>query len=206
VFPDERHYRDFAPIAFAPGEGSVSSSDGPVGSPWAGEALERASGVGTAEYLFYLMLQATRRREAGINESLRAAGLTLPKWRALAVIRRTGACAMSELAHLSSVDRTTLTRIVDQLVEDGLVERTVSSTDRRSVLLSLTPAGLKLGEAGSHINRTFCRRALKGVPPEQLAAALRTVQTIIDNLIVEEDVAYGVLTYQRTTKPAPRRG
>ena len=183
----------------------MSVSDGPVGSQWTGEALDRATGIGMPEYLFYLMLQATRRREVGLGEPLRAEGLTIPKWRALAVIRRTGACAMNELAHLSSVDRTTLTRTVDQLVEDGLVERTVSSADRRVVHLSLTPAGLKLSEAGSHINRTFCRRALKGVSAEQLTAALRVLQTIVDNLIVEEDVAYGVLTYQRTTRTAPRR-
>ena len=184
----------------------MSGSDGPLSSQWTGEALDRASGIGRPEYLFYLMLQATRRREAGINEALRAEGLTIPKWRALAVIRRTGACTMSELAHLSSVDRTTLTRTVDQLVEDGLVERAVSSADRRAVHLSLTPAGVELSEAGSHINRSFCRRALNGVSDEQLVEALRVLQTIVDNLIVEDDVAYGVLTYQRTTGAAPRRG
>lgn len=177
-----------------------------AGAKWTGEALDRAAGLGMAEYLFYLKLQATRRREAALSEVFRAIGLTIPKWRALAVIRRTGACTMSELAHLSSVDRTTLTRIVDQLVEEGLVNREASAMDRRVVHLNLTNDGSKLAEEGSLANRAFCRRVLKGVPEEQLTEAVRVLQTAVDNMIVEDDVAYGVLTYQRTSRKAPRRG
>lgn len=184
----------------------MTGEDNERASKWAGEALERAFGLGLPEYLYYLMLQATRRREAGLSDILRGQGLTIARWRALAVIRRTGACTMSELAHLSSVDRTTLTRVVDLLVEEGLVDRTASNTDRRLVHLNLTAAGRRLAESGSQANRNFCRRTLKGVSEAQLTAALRVLQTVVDNMIVEDDVAYGVLTYQRTTKQAPRRG
>ena len=60
-------------------------------SAWSGEALDRAFARGTPEYIMYLMLQVIRRREASHAEQLQALGLTVPKWRALAVISRCGA-------------------------------------------------------------------------------------------------------------------
>jgi DNA-binding MarR family transcriptional regulator len=173
-------------------------------SEWTGEALERGSGLGYPEYLFYLVLQADRRREAAFSEALKGAGLTIPKWRALAVIRRLGDCAMSELAQLSAVDRTTLTRTVDQLVADGLVERKASTADRRLILLSLTPKGLETVDRGRYVNQAQNRKFLAGVPEEQARACLRVLQQIVDNQIADPDeVAYGVLTFNHTHARKP---
>ena len=80
------------------------------GGQWGAEALQQASGAGRPEYLFYLLTQAARRREAILAEAMKAKGMTLARWAALAVIDRLGACAMHELALLTAVDRTTLTR------------------------------------------------------------------------------------------------
>jgi DNA-binding MarR family transcriptional regulator len=168
-------------------------------SEWTGEALERVFGLGHPEYLFYLLLQADRRREAAFSEALKGAGLTIPKWRALAVIRRLGDCAMSELAQLSAVDRTTLTRTVDQLVKDGLVERKASAADRRLILLSLTPKGLETVDRGRYVNQAQNRKFLAGIPEDQARACVRVLQQIVDNQIADPDeVAYGVLTFNHT--------
>ncbi len=165
-------------------------------SHWSGQALDRAFGRGAPEQLFYMMLQATRRRETAIGEALRELGLTVSRWRALAVIRRCGACTMSDLAHLSSVDRTTLTRTIDQLVNEGLVERAPSVSDRRLILLKLSAEGARLAELGSKANHDFCSDMLRGVPDDQRVGALRLLQQVVDNMIGDEDVAYGVLTFQ----------
>jgi DNA-binding MarR family transcriptional regulator len=51
---------------------------------------------------------------------------------------------MAELATRVLIPPSTLTRRVDRLVADGLVERTRVSTDSRVVIARLTDAGLKL--------------------------------------------------------------
>ncbi|MDB5438442.1 MAG: hypothetical protein JWM33_869 [Caulobacteraceae bacterium] len=93
------------------------------------------------EHFFYLLYQAAHHRDQRLGQRLAGTGVTVPRWRALAIIRRLAECTMTELARLTATDRTTLTRSVDHLVADGLVERKVPPTDRRLVMLSLTPAG-----------------------------------------------------------------
>jgi DNA-binding MarR family transcriptional regulator len=53
-------------------------------------------------------------------------------------------CTMRELTEVSFQDAPTMTGIVDRLVKMDLVERTRSDTDRRVVLVQVTPAGTEL--------------------------------------------------------------
>jgi DNA-binding MarR family transcriptional regulator len=161
--------------------------------------LDEAFSLALPQYLFYLIFQAVRRREVAQGEMFREIGLTVPKWRALAVVRRLGECAMSELAQLSAVDRTTLTRTVDQLVDDGLVERFTSSSDRRLTLLRLTEAGAATFAKAIPLNGEHLERMLQGVPLEQRIIALRVFQKVLDNMIDDDDeIAFGVLTFSHT--------
>lgn len=171
---------------------------------WTDEALERASALELQEYFFYLVLQVNRRRDVALARALEPTGLNLAKWRALAVIGRLGACAMTELAEFSVVDRTTLTRTVDQLVADRLVERSPSPTDRRLVLLRLTEHGTAAAERARAATNAANRRILKGVDEAQTRAALSALLRAADNLMPDsDDAAYGVLTFHSIHKRAP---
>jgi DNA-binding MarR family transcriptional regulator len=48
---------------------------------------------------------------------------------------------MSELGRVAVVSRTRVSRVVDELVRSGLVERIANPTDRRSAFARITPAG-----------------------------------------------------------------
>jgi DNA-binding MarR family transcriptional regulator len=67
--------------------------------------------------------------------------LSFAKWVALASLARFGECSMTRLARLSAADRTTLTRSIDGLIRDGLVERGTQASDRRKVVVRLTAEG-----------------------------------------------------------------
>lgn len=54
---------------------------------------------------------------------------------------------VGDVAHALRVDTSVASRQVSQLVDEGLVERTVGSDDRRARSLRLTPAGLERAEA-----------------------------------------------------------
>jgi DNA-binding MarR family transcriptional regulator len=166
------------------------------GGRWGGEALQQASGERRPEYLFYLLVQAARRRETIMAEAMKGVGLSLARWGALAVIDRLGACAMHELSLLTAIDRTTLTRTVDQLVSDGLVERRPHRTDRRLILLGLTPHGSEVVAHGHAIARSHHDKALAGIPEQDLHVCVRVLQRVVDNQLEEdEETAYGVLSY-----------
>jgi len=103
-------------------------------------------------YLFHLFAVVGRHREARLEAELKPIGLNLARHRALSVISTLEPCTMSELAEFTAVDRTTLTRTVDQLVDGGLVRRTTPREDRRQVVLTLTEQG-----------RRACRRSLRAI-------------------------------------------
>jgi MarR family transcriptional regulator, lower aerobic nicotinate degradation pathway regulator len=122
-------------------------------------------------YVFHLFAVVSRHREARLEVALKPLGLNLPRHRALSVIHTLQPCTMSELADFSAVDRTTLTRTVDQLVDGGLVERTTPREDRRQVMLTLT-------ELGAHT----CRRSLQviyGVSRDLLAGLAEADQRVV---------------------------
>src|SRR5690349_3236139 len=97
--------------------------------------------LGAPEYFFYLLFQAQRQRDLSLDRALSPVGLNLAQWRTLAIVRRIDVCSMTLLARYSTVDRTTLTRAVDQLVDRGLVARWTPDHDRRQVNLRLTDEG-----------------------------------------------------------------
>ena len=64
--------------------------------------------------------------------------------RALYFISRQPGLAVSDLIRLLAITKQSLSRVLADLVENGLVAQTVGTHDRRQRLLSLTPAGAEL--------------------------------------------------------------
>ena len=95
------------------------------------------------------MLGVTRIAEGHLREFLRVAhDTTLPRFDVMAALyRRRDGVTMSELSRLLLVSNGNATTVVDRLEKDGLVRRTPSETDRRTVFVALTPAGLARFEA-----------------------------------------------------------
>jgi DNA-binding MarR family transcriptional regulator len=71
-------------------------------------------------------------------------GLSPSQAAALATIDRHGPLTPSELAVRERIQRPTATRLIARLEETGFVDRTPDPTDRRSCVVSLTPAGREL--------------------------------------------------------------
>ena len=70
-----------------------------------------------------------------------------------------------DLAHNICHDAGSLTRLIDQMVERGLVTRGRSESDRRVVTLALTPRGRKLVEALAPTGDGFLERPAGRFPP-----------------------------------------
>lgn len=93
-------------------------------------------------WLAFLDAQATvlRHLEADL---VAADGMTLAEFDVLIVIRLTdgGRLRMTELADRVRLSPSGITRLVDRLVDGGLLKRTRCASDRRGTWAVLTPAG-----------------------------------------------------------------
>lgn len=90
---------------------------------------------------------------------------------------------MTDVAAQSTLSNSGLTRVVDRLLEAGLVERVRDETDKRVFYAVLTPAGLErvLGALPSHL-AILDRSLTEVLDPEELAAfeaALRKVRAVV---------------------------
>src|SRR5213596_1486436 len=91
---------------------------------------------------FALLVKAIQRElERRINESMRPLGLTGPQADALVIIGQAGPISLKELGELLIAEAGHPSRLVDRLVEAGLVTRRPADDDRRRIVLSLTTAG-----------------------------------------------------------------
>jgi DNA-binding MarR family transcriptional regulator len=151
--------------------------------------------LGASEYFFYLLFQVARQRDLFCDKALAPCGLNMAQWRSLAIIRRMEVCTMSSLARYSTIERTTLTRAVDQLVGRGLVERWVPESDRRQVNLSLSELGHQAFGHGAAILDPHNLHLLQDEPPAQLRHAMTVLQNTLRKLAGNEVLAADLLNF-----------
>ena len=146
-------------------------------------------------------------RSARLEHGLRKAGLSLFQHRALGWIRLSPGCPMSELARGTFIDRTTLTRVVDQLAAAGLIERKSDAKDRRKVLVWPTRTGKRMVTVGDKVIAEINAEVAGVLPPDAVRTMNRGLLILVDTLIADAEVR-AVLTGRPVPKvasSAPRR-
>jgi MarR family transcriptional regulator for hemolysin len=85
----------------------------------------------------------TRKWRQVIDHEFHIVGLTEATWRPLLHLHLLGdRVRQKELAASVGIEDPTLVRVLDTLVDKGLIRRVEDSSDRRAKLISLTPEGL----------------------------------------------------------------
>lgn len=84
------------------------------------------------------------RRLSGLLRALLPADLTLEQSNILRYLCTKKQCTSSELADTFCVGKSSITAIINRLVDKGFIERTPDPKDRRVIYLSLTEAGERL--------------------------------------------------------------
>jgi len=133
------------------------------------------------DYVLHLLAAIVMYRDAALDAELKPLNLNIGRFRTLAVLIRCGPCTMTELSNYSTVDRTTLTRIADHLVADGLVSRVGAAKDRRQVLLELTDEGRARHAQAYAVIADCNRRIARGVPDDSLRDVTRLLTAVIRN-------------------------
>jgi DNA-binding MarR family transcriptional regulator len=89
----------------------------------------------------------------------------------------------AELAASTVRDRTTVTRLLDSMVDKGLVRRETDPDDRRGVLTFLTPAGEALRDELIPVARARLARATEGIDEKELDNCRDTLRKFQANLL-----------------------
>ncbi len=97
-------------------------------------------------YISYALAAAHRKLHVELSDKLKTLNVQVETWRVLQSLRVTKGITMRELADSVLMNPPTLTKLVDRMVADGLVQRQLSPHDQRRVYLALTDLGVKLSD------------------------------------------------------------
>lgn len=126
----------------------------------------------------------------------RKAGITVPQFRAMAFALHNPGTSLAETAEHVGVTPSAMSKLVDALVEEGLMLRETSKDDRRRLVLHLAPTGKSM----LHSMQSATQEKLSGIL-EELSDADRVV-------IVQAMQALGSVfgTISDMREPAQRNG
>ncbi len=94
-------------------------------------------------------------------------GTTVTQCTVLTELSRGGPMTLARLSRRIGLDKSWTSRAVEQLVQDGLVEKVPGGEDRRTVRLFLSEAGVTRVQALDQTLNALANQALARIPTEQ---------------------------------------
>jgi DNA-binding MarR family transcriptional regulator len=167
---------------------------------------KRPSRFDFSEYLPYLINRVGLALVVDFTQTaLVGPGLSIAMWRVLAVLSHDGGQRQIDLAAKTSIDVSTLSRVVTRLVKMGLVTRTRSATNSREVVVRLTPKGIAVVTEAIPKAIAAERTAIAGVPAKDLAVVRRSLRRMYENLAGSPRAADPVTAAEPSAVSARRR-
>jgi DNA-binding MarR family transcriptional regulator len=108
--------------------------------------------------------------------------LGIEMWRVMAALASTGGQRQIDLADLTSIEASTLSRLISRMMRMDIVTRTRSATSSREVTVKLSTKGNALVARLIPIARHFEDIAIAGVPPQDLAITKRCLRRMYENV------------------------
>lgn len=109
-------------------------------------------------------------------------GITRAQWVVLVRVDRFEGLKQSELADMLDLQPISLTRLLDRLCENGLIERRADPGDRRAKRLYLTGAAKPLLERLGDLGEALMDTALAGVDRDYIEKMVAQLAIVKENL------------------------
>ena len=147
-------------------------------------------GLDFSEYLPYLINRVGWLLVVDFGQNTLARHrLSIAMWRVLAVLANNGGQRQVDVAARTSIDVSTLSRVVTRLVKMGLVSRTRSTINNREVVVRLTPRGAAILARVIPHAIALERTAMAGVPARDLRVVRRSLRRMYQNLAASAGVS-----------------
>lgn len=152
----------------------TEATDDPVGLFGPDFALDR--------YAFYLIGHVDLLYSVEMQKALGARKLGRPVWRTLVTLTQHPGLSIGEIADVTLLKRSTLSRVVDRMAADGLVRRSPREGDNRIVEVHITASGRALFDEIARVAAKQYARATDGLSRAEIDELCRMLRQMRDNL------------------------
>ena len=128
------------------------------------------------------LVESSRLLRNYINHRAKDRGTTRAQWIVLFRLREQEGLSQVDLADVLELQPISLVRLLDRLVEHGLLERRHDPRDRRANRLFLTASGRQLVDDLDSLRDSIATDVLKNLPAEEIETSLKTLRDIKDRI------------------------
>jgi MarR family transcriptional regulator for hemolysin len=143
----------------------------------------------------FLINDVARLLRTYADQRVRQLGMTRAQWAVLARLEYHEGLKQSELAEMLDLQPITLTRLVDRLCANGMIERRPDPNDRRAKRLHLTPLARPLMDRLTDLGQDVMATTLDGFD-------LATVERMILELSAAKENLKGAIAKRPAAKTA----
>lgn len=128
------------------------------------------------------LIESSRLLRNYIDSRAKGRGTTRAQWIVLFRLRQQEGLSQVDLADVLELQPISLVRLLDRLVEQGLLERRPHPKDRRANKLFLTRAGRKLVDDLDSLRDAIAVDVLRDMPVETLEKSLEVLKNVKDHV------------------------
>ncbi|MGE5156589.1 MAG: MarR family winged helix-turn-helix transcriptional regulator [Gemmatimonas sp.] len=128
------------------------------------------------------LVESSRLLRNYIDNRAKANGTTRAQWIVLFRLRQQEGLSQVDLAEVLELQPISLVRLLDRLVEHGLLERRHDPKDRRANRLFLTPRGRQLVDELDSLRDEIATDVLAAVSDEAIETSLTTLRDIKERI------------------------
>ena len=130
----------------------------------------------------FTIMDVARLLKTFADQQARQYGMTRAQWAVLVRLDRSEGLKQSELAELLDLQPISLTRLLDRLADNGLIERRADPNDRRANRLYLKPAAKPLLGRLSELSADMMETVLEGLDAKSVDRMLKELVMLKNNL------------------------
>jgi MarR family transcriptional regulator, transcriptional regulator for hemolysin len=128
------------------------------------------------------LVESSRLLRNYIDHRAKDRGTTRAQWIVLFRLREQEGLSQVDLADVLELQPISLVRLLDRLVEHGLLERRHDPRDRRANRLFLTARGRQLVDDLDSLRDSIATNVLQDLPAEEIQTSLKTLRDIKDRI------------------------
>lgn len=128
------------------------------------------------------LVESSRLLRNYINQRAKGRGTTRAQWIVLFRLRQQEGLSQVDLADVLELQPISLVRLLDRLVEHGLLERRHDPKDRRANRLFLTASGRQLVDDLDSLRDSIAADVLQDIPSTSLQTSLDTLKDIKERI------------------------
>ena len=136
----------------------------------------------TKREIAFTIMDVARMLKTYADQRARQFGISRAQWAVLVRIDRTEGLKQSELAEILDLQPISLTRLLDRLAANGLIERRADPNDRRANRLFLKPAARPMLEQLAELGGDMMATVLEGLDGKSNERLLHDLVLVKDNL------------------------